>query len=111
MPGRTAAGRLAAGVTPGILILFNLGLYGPGGEGPLRWRGLNPHATSSCQIDLSQSRLHVRAPGEPARREGYYEALNVFGTKIGRIIQVKEGEALPDLPRGFSWRRITQARE
>jgi hypothetical protein len=48
-------------------------------------------------------------PGDPTPREGHYEALNVFGSKTGRIVQMNEGQPLPPLPRGFTWRRITRA--
>ena len=45
-------------------------------------------------------------PGEPAPEHGHYEELNVFGTPTGRTTQAREGEALPQGPIGFTWRRI-----
>jgi hypothetical protein len=48
-------------------------------------------------------------PGRPAPRHGHYEALNVFGRPAGQVVERVEGQPLPDLPRGFTWRRITRA--
>jgi hypothetical protein len=48
-------------------------------------------------------------PGDPAPQDGQYEALNVFWRAIGPVVEAKKGDALPDLPRGFTWRRITRA--
>lgn len=45
-------------------------------------------------------------PGHPAPRAGLYEALNVFGRPAGRVVEVVQGEQLPQLPRGFAWRWI-----
>lgn len=44
--------------------------------------------------------------GDPAPNDGRYEALNVFGRETGHVIQLNAGERLPDLPKGFSWRRL-----
>jgi hypothetical protein len=48
-------------------------------------------------------------PGEPAPRPGHYEALNLFGRPTGTVVECREGEPLPDLPQGFTWRRVTRA--
>jgi hypothetical protein len=45
-------------------------------------------------------------PGQPAPRQGPYEAMNVFGRPTGQIVEVAEGKRLPDLPRGFTWRLV-----
>jgi hypothetical protein len=45
-------------------------------------------------------------PGEPARQTGRYDELNVFGTHTGRIVEVEQGEQLPVLPHGFTWRHV-----
>jgi hypothetical protein len=45
-------------------------------------------------------------PGTHAPTTGRYEELNVFGSRTGRIEDVREGEKLPSAPRGFSWRQI-----
>jgi hypothetical protein len=47
---------------------------------------------------------HEHLPGEPARRAGRYDDLNVFGTHTGRVAHVEAGEYLPAAPRGFTWR-------
>lgn len=48
-------------------------------------------------------------PGRAAPRHGHYEAMNVFGRPTGQVVEAREGEVLPSLPRGFTWRRITEA--
>jgi hypothetical protein len=45
-------------------------------------------------------------PGEPARHTGQYHELNVFGTHTGRTIEAEQGEKLPSLPIGFTWRHV-----
>jgi hypothetical protein len=45
-------------------------------------------------------------PGDPAPHTGQYHELNVFGTHTGRTIEVEQGERLPVLPRGFTWRHV-----
>jgi hypothetical protein len=45
-------------------------------------------------------------PGERARHLGQYYELNVFGAPTGRTIEVEEGERLPVLPCGFTWRHV-----
>lgn len=47
-------------------------------------------------------------PGEPASCEGEYLELNVFGAPTGWSVHVKKGEPLPPLPRGFTWRRVSE---
>jgi hypothetical protein len=44
-------------------------------------------------------------PGTRAPVTGHYEELNIFGTPTGRVEHVREGEHLPDGPRGFTWRQ------
>lgn len=46
-------------------------------------------------------------PGQPAPDAGPYEELNVFGTRTGKVIDVRHGETLPAAPRGFSWRSLS----
>jgi hypothetical protein len=48
-------------------------------------------------------------PRDPAPQDGQYEALNVLCRAIGRVVEATEGDAPPDLSRGFTWRRITRA--
>ena len=48
-------------------------------------------------------------PGAHAPVTGQYEELNVFGSSTGRVEHVREGERLPNAPRGFSWRRTEEA--
>jgi hypothetical protein len=45
-------------------------------------------------------------PGEPARHTGEYEELTVLGARTGWSYYVREGEPLPSLPRGFTWRYV-----
>lgn len=49
---------------------------------------------------------HEYQPGDLAPYHGRYEALNIFGTATGRIVEVAKGEPLPELPRGFIWRSV-----
>jgi hypothetical protein len=44
--------------------------------------------------------------GEPARHTGRYDELNVFGTHTGGTIEAEQGERLPVLPLGFTWRQV-----
>jgi hypothetical protein len=48
----------------------------------------------------------VLQPGDDAPVTGAYEELNIFGTRTGRLHVAQEGDPLPRLPRGFSWRQI-----
>jgi hypothetical protein len=45
-------------------------------------------------------------PGEAARQTGEYHELTVLGALTGSSISVREGEPLPSLPRGFTWRYV-----
>jgi hypothetical protein len=45
-----------------------------------------------------------RHPGHLAPTTGVYTAHNVFGTRTDIKVLVREGEPLPVLPRGFTWR-------
>ena len=47
-------------------------------------------------------------PGTQAPATGRYEQLNIFGTPTGVVEHVREGERLPDAPRGFTWRQTEQ---
>jgi hypothetical protein len=37
---------------------------------------------------------------------GRYELLNIFGTATGEAVAANEGERLPAIPRGYSWRQV-----
>lgn len=43
-------------------------------------------------------------PGEPAPRNGEYEAFGPSGSSAGVIVDVAAGESLPTLPEGYVWR-------
>ena len=45
-------------------------------------------------------------PGTRAPITGRFEELNIFGSPIGKIEHVREGERLLPAPQGFSWRHI-----
>lgn len=45
-------------------------------------------------------------PGTPAPLSGRYEELNVLGSPTGRMIEVAQGDRLPTLPRGWTWRTV-----
>lgn len=45
------------------------------------------------------------AGGVPAPVAGIYVQRNMFGTPTGTYFTAAEGEILPELPRGFSWKR------
>jgi len=47
-------------------------------------------------------------PGDLAPATGHYEELNIFGTRTGKVAHVIEGDALPQAPRGFAWRRTAR---
>jgi hypothetical protein len=44
--------------------------------------------------------------GQGSHQPGTYELCNVFGTPTGRRIVVAGGEAPPQIPNGWSWRRL-----
>lgn len=44
--------------------------------------------------------------GAPAPAAGTYEQLNVFGRATGHRVTAEKDQALPPLPRGFSWRPV-----
>jgi hypothetical protein len=50
-----------------------------------------------------QQPLH---PGETAPLAGYYRAHDAFGSPIGQVVAMREGEKLPPLPFGFTWFRM-----
>jgi hypothetical protein len=43
------------------------------------------------------------SPGTAAPAAALYETVNLFGRKTGHRIRAEQGEALPALPRGFTW--------
>ena len=45
-------------------------------------------------------------PGDAAPASGRYELLNIFGTATGEAVAAGEGERLPAVPRGYSWRQV-----
>lgn len=47
-------------------------------------------------------------PGERAPSAGLYRELNVFGSPTGKMALMTEGNQLPDSPRGFTWRRLSE---
>jgi hypothetical protein len=42
-------------------------------------------------------------PGTAAPASAMYETVNLFGRRTGHRIRAELGEALPALPRGFTW--------
>jgi len=42
-------------------------------------------------------------PGQPAPVAGYYRAHDASGTRIERVVSMREGELLPPLRKGFTW--------
>jgi hypothetical protein len=42
-------------------------------------------------------------PGQLTPFAGYYRAHDVFGSPIEQVVPMREGEALPPLPKGFTW--------
>jgi hypothetical protein len=50
-------------------------------------------------------------PGEPAPVTGDYHELNVFGRPTGWSRYLQQGETLPALPRGFTWRHVPAPEE
>ena len=45
-------------------------------------------------------------PRDVAPASGRYELLNIFGTATGEAVAANEGERLPAIPRGYSWRQV-----
>ena len=45
-------------------------------------------------------------PSDVAPASGRYELLNIFGTATGEAVAASEGERLPAIPRGYSWRQV-----
>ena len=63
-----------------------------------------PPARPVLQPSMAERQEHQSGVHAPST--GHYEELNVFGTRTGRVEQVREGERLPEGPRGFTWRQI-----
>lgn len=42
-------------------------------------------------------------PEQPAPVPGYYRAHDVLGAPIEQVVPMREGVALPSLPKGFTW--------
>lgn len=45
--------------------------------------------------------------GDHAPAAGLYLQLNVLGTLTGETVEMQQGEMLPALPRGFSWKPLS----
>jgi hypothetical protein len=52
--------------------------------------------------------LPDQQPGERPASPGIYEELNVFGTPTGRLVLAATDGELPDVPRGFTWRPLSE---
>jgi hypothetical protein len=70
--------------------VIDLGQYTPG------------MSSNSCVMPMRHTELQ---PGQQAPATGRYQALNVFGSP-DKIICIRAGERLPDLPRGFTWQYL-----
>ena len=55
---------------------------------------------------MSHSNDHQ--PGTPALITGSYQQLNGAGIPAGTAIHVRQGNLLPELPRGFAWRFLAR---
>ena len=44
--------------------------------------------------------------GQGDTQPGIYELCNIFGTPAGRRIVVAPGQAMPQIPHGWSWRHL-----
>jgi hypothetical protein len=42
-------------------------------------------------------------PGQLAPFAGYYRAHDAHRSPIAQVVPMREGEALPPLPKGFTW--------
>ena len=45
-------------------------------------------------------------PTDDTPAAGRYELLNIFGTATGEAVSASEGERLPAVPLGYSWRLV-----
>jgi hypothetical protein len=45
-------------------------------------------------------------PRDVAPASGRYELLNIFGTATDEAVAASEGDRLPAIPRGYSWRQV-----
>jgi hypothetical protein len=52
--------------------------------------------------------LRDRWPNERAASPDIHEELGAFGVPTGRLLLAASDEGLPDLPRGFSWRPLSE---
>ena len=56
--------------------------------------------TIACQISSPST------PEKPPRSRGTDRAHDAFGSPIGQVVAMREGEKLPPLPFGFTWFRM-----
>jgi hypothetical protein len=47
-------------------------------------------------------------PGTPAPLTGRYQRLTIAGVPAGMAIHLQQGDPLPELPRGFTWRFVAR---
>ena len=50
-----------------------------------------------------QRNAELVRPGAPAPSAGLYELRNVFGTWVGDVARMQQGELLPRAPHEFTW--------
>jgi hypothetical protein len=60
-------------------------------------------ASLFAQRELPDTHMDLK-PGMKAPESGAYQSLNVFGSPFGRYWVMTEGQILPALPIGWSWR-------
>jgi len=52
--------------------------------------------------------LRDQSPNERAASPDIFEELGACGAPTGRLVLAAKDEGLPDLPRGFSWRPLSE---
>src|SRR5262249_50754308 len=83
----------------------------PAGMPPPRKGALLPRASVyNRTVREMIAKQNVCAPGTAAPVSGRYEELNVLGAASGVVIEVAEGDVLPKLPRGCTWRQAPRPR-
>jgi hypothetical protein len=79
---------------------------------PRRRATAAPGAVTGAQAPVARgvlapmSHQEGHQPGDQEPATGHCEELNIFGTPMGRVIHVPEGETLLHAPRGFTWRPV-----
>ena len=76
----------------------------------LGWRGFDPDQSGGACQDYRNGMTYDTAHGSGATAPttGDYQLLNIFGFALAYVVLVRQGEILPEVPRGCSWGLVVE---